>query len=375
MKKLIKGLVVVAMAAVIATPAFAKTASIKVGDKETKLDISGFAQVALINNQVNASTLGGNVAGGKTIGIGDYSLSAAGNTSFTLNRLQVNFTAEPSENIGFKSTVELGRNFKGDTRIVDAMVDLKYLKPVTFRVGQFALPIGFELEKSPYDLDFINYTLLTSLFAQRNRGIMAYGDITPNIDFNLGIANSVYDGNLTGVSNESSSDSKQLFGRLGVTPVKDLNLALFMDYDNRKGNPLALAGAVTKTKVFSWGLGGNYTYAGFGFEGAYADMKVAAANVGRTLKEKDLYGAITYKIPETSLQLLARYERSKGLADSAAVAGTVTPVAKVLTAGINWNFDKNARLQLQREFWTSNSALTPKANVNDVTMLQLSIAF
>lgn len=349
MKSILKGLMVVAMAAVIATPAFAKTASIKVADKEMKLDISGFTQLLYVSAEAPLNVTNSS--------IGSYALST--NDTFSLNRLQLNFAAQPSDKITVKSVVELGRNFSAanESRIVDAIVDLGYIPGVTLRVGQFALPIGLEIEKSPYDLDFINYTLLSNLAAQRNRGVMIYGDIVESVSFDLGVANGTADGTITGASNQTLSDGKQIFGRMSFVPVQNWTIALFGDYE--KYNVAAAA----KQKNTLFGIGSAYSYLGWGFEGAYAAVKATTGGV-TGVKMTDMYGVVTYKIPETDLQLVARYEQAK---DKLANAK-----AKVLTAGLNWNFDKNARLQLQREFWSSNVA---NVNKSDVTMLQLGVSF
>jgi len=375
MKRFMKGLMTAGMVAVLATSAFAKTASIKVSDKEMKLDISGFVQAAYITNQ------GNNTVNGSVIGIGDYALNPAAqpgnsNDTFTINRAQVNFTAQPSDNIMIKTTAELGRNFNtaiNDSRIVDAIIDLSYFKPVTLRVGQFATPFGTEIEKSPYDLDFVNYSLLTTLMAKRTRGAMIYGDITENVSFDLGVSNQLGNGSLTGAGNELSSDSSAEFGRLSIVPVENLKFDLSIGYQKYWDGTIVAASKI-KTKDTIIALDGAYTYMGWGFEAAYAEMKDVAPGAGGvsvTQKDRDLYGAITFKIPETSLQLVTRYERNK-MTDSSSPAGTVAPVAKVLTAGINWNFDKNARLQLQREFWSSDVS---NVNENDLSVLQLGVSF
>jgi len=212
MKRFVKALMVVGMSAALTTSAFAKTASIKVSDNEMKLDISGFVQLMAVAPQTPIN-MAKTPSGIVNVGIGDYALNANGNSTFAVNRAQVSFAAQPADKIAIKTSVELGKNFNAanDSRIVDAMVDLSYLDGVTLRVGQFALPIGVELEKSPYDLDFINYTLLTTLYAQRNRGAEIYGDIVESVSYDLGFSNGLADGTLTGARDNSISDSNSKY--------------------------------------------------------------------------------------------------------------------------------------------------------------------
>jgi len=347
-----KGIAVFAMAAAMTTPAFAKTASIKIAEKEMKLDVSGIAQVMYVGTQGVDGLMSG-----KTLGIGDYVLSAAGNDTFTLNRLQLSVASQIADKIAMKSSLEFGRNHVGDANVVDAFLDLGYIPGVTLRVGQFALPIGAEIEKSPADLDFINYSVLTTIGAQRNRGIMAYGDIIENVSFDLGIANGPASGGLTGAGDEIGTDAKQYFGRLSVSPMKDLSLALFGGMYKRS------AAAATKLKSNEIGLAGSYAYAGFGFEAGLLSQKTT-----NVMKTKDAYGAVTYTIPQTDVQLVSRYEQVK----ETAIPTTASLKSKIFTAGLNWNFEKNTRLQIQREFWGSD---VNNVNKSDVTMVQLGVTF
>lgn len=355
MKRFLKPMMVIGMVAAMSVSAFAKTASIKIGDNETKIDVSGFVQAAYISDQglngINAT-------------IGNYPLS--NNDTFTLNRLQLAFAASPNNNIDVKTSVELGRNFSGinESRIVDAMVDLKYVPGVTFRVGQFALPLGLELEQDPYSMDFINYTVFTNLGAQRNRGIMAYGDISPMVSYELGVSNLMVDGSLTGARNASTSDGKRMFGRLSVTPCQNWLIAAMGAYE--KYDNSATAG--NKNKNALWALGSGYGYGNWGFAAVYGEMKMLNGVTTATTKARDYFGIVTYKIPQTSLQLVSRYEHTKITVTNAAAS----PAASIVTAGFNWDFDKNARLQIQREFWSSNAAAASK---NDVTMIQLGVRF
>jgi phosphate-selective porin len=356
-----KSIMTVALAAAISTPVLAKTAPITVGDS-AKLAISGFVQadyIAPTGVNVIGADLNGNGIPDTTAGLSGAAVGT--NDTFGINRLILSVAGQPADKITAKVNFAYGDSAMGVVQ--DAFVDLSYINNLTIRAGQFALPIGTELDANPYSAAFVNNSLLATVFAKRNRGIMAYGNLMDNVSYDLGIANGG-GGALNGVTgNESNSDAKQFFGRLTVEPAKDLSIALYGDF--YKFQPV---NSVKEVKSDVIGLDASYAIAGFGFGAGYASGKVTQS-AALNQKITDLVGSVTYKIPETDLQLAARYEENK--TDSKLpLVGEIK--SKVFTAGINWDFDKNARVQLQREFWSSD---VTGMNKNDMTVLQLGVSF
>jgi len=295
---------------------------------------------------------------------------------FDVNRLRLKLAAQPADKIKFNGQVELSNNANFgydnfntslgavggvDSRIVDAAVTIDYLKWVSFKVGQLAVPYSYELNEDEYGLETINYTQLVGPLAGRDIGAAA---IIPFTDTVKGIAwvrngAGTVGGELVGGEN---NDSKNYGAMLSVDPIKDLNLKAFGDMGKS-----SLPAAATVDKNTLMGIGADYKIYGWHFRSEILQnsKKSSLAGVTTKVKTRDMYIQASVKIPESAFQLVARYD--KFTPDTKAAVKNDT---KTTTLGVNWDFEKDARLQLNHEFRSESPSVK-----NDTTILQLSVRF
>ena len=290
-------------------------------------------------------------------------------------RMRLNIEAMPDENIGLYTAIELTNNQMAvnntvQSRIVDLYVDLTYLYWTTVRVGQFPLPISYELNTPEYELETIRYsmslynpatelalvdttpTTSTAAFGERDRGIMFMGDPFPEFGWAAWAVNGDAGATIEGANVDA--DDQTAFGlQLNWRPLKNLSF---------KGWGMAQSESSVTLQSRAFGLGFNYTYRGFHLFGEYNDARLDnAGGVGVDNDVDQFMINASYKIPDTDLQIVARYDNYD--ANQAAASTDVN----CTTAGINWDFEKNARLQLMREFWEGSNT--------DRTDLMLSVKF
>jgi len=296
-------------------------------------------------------------------GLGQISYSWSENTNndgLDIARLRLNFAAKPAEHVAFKAQIEGGDNTSpmafgltgmdgtADSRIVDMYVDLTYLEGISARIGQFALPNSYELNTNEFDLETINYSIGAGMFGVRDRGIMLFGKPIPEFGWSAWGANG--EGAITGASN--NTDDAAIYGlQADWNPMQNLGFKLWgmMQQDS-----------VVNDKLDAIGLGVNYTYEGFHLFGEYNTATDEAAAGDIDTDEWFINGS--YKIPETNVQVVLKYDDLQQ--DQ---AGVSLADVQILTAGVNWNFEKNARVQLTREFVDGDN--------NDNTDLLLSVRF
>ncbi|MEW5946725.1 MAG: porin [bacterium] len=340
----------------------AKTVGVTVGDKELKADIGVLGQLVYVSDK------------------SDQIVS----DTFDVNRLRISIDSQPADAVKVKASLEESGNLSpltpglgglggrygessgaAGSRLVDLYVDLTYLDWVTVRAGQFPLPMGLELTADEYGLETINYSQLTSAFVHRDRGIMFFGDAGDDeiFDWAIGVVNGAgaetaaalaISGAVTGAVNDTN-DRKDWFALLGVTPISNLYFESWY-YD---GTTTCVAGVCNATQTTSsdidlWGLALDWSYYNFRFAGEYAQLKYSNA-AAFTMKQKDWYLHGSYKIPETDLQLVLRYDRFDEN------TSTANNEIKVTTVGLNWDFEDNVRLQLNHEFVTMGTGTTNAA--------------
>ena len=333
MKKLIATGLAVAFIAGMTTITMAKPVS------EMDLDISGLAQFNYNWSEIDTA---------------DDELDTA--------RLRLKFAAQPAENVSIYAELEGTNNISGgawgsnvptdpnavvgdgaaDSRIVEMYTDLTYIEWMTARIGQFALPNSYELNVDEYDLETIRYSQGVGIFGTRDRGIMLFGQPIPEFGWAITVMNG--GGAITGANNDV--DDLSAYGlQLDWNPLTNLNFKLwgqFQDDDAQNVSPDADA----------FGLGFNYTYQGFHLMGEYNDADVEAT-AGAVTTERDItqwFLHASYIIPETTLQIVLRYDKHD-MDRTVGAAAAVNDIDKhITTAGFNWDFEKNARLQLMHQF-------------------------
>lgn len=299
--------------------------------KDMDLDISGLAQLSY---QASDGTF---------------------NNGFDLAHLRLNFAAKPAEKVSVYAAIEGTKNSDGDSRVVDLYTDLTYLPWVTARIGQFATPNSYELNTNEFELETIDYTQAAGNFGMRDRGVVFFGTPIPEIGWSAWALNG--NGAVTGAF--SNDDDGSLFGaQLDWKALENLSFKLWGMMSPK---------SVVNDKFDGLGLGVNYKYAGFHLQAEY--NAGTDTNTATTLKldttEYNVTGS--YMIPETTLQLVGRYDVLKS---ESIVAGAVAdnPDSKQGTIGLNWNFEKNARVQVMRKISSSSNSGLPKTNETDVLL-------
>jgi hypothetical protein len=345
MKKLIATGLAAAFAIGMTTISMAKPVS------EMDLDISGLAQFNYNWSEINLN-----------------------NDELDTARLRLNFAAQPAEHVSIYAEIEGTNNtslgawgdnytrFSGlaapggtdgvaDSRIVDMYTDLTYIPEVSARIGQFALPISYELNTDEYDLETINYSMGVGVFGIRDRGIMLFGQPIP--EFGWAVFGMNGNGAITGATNDGDDQSN--YGlKLDWNPLENLNFKAWGMFAEE---------TAASAEIDAFGLGFNYTYLGFRLMGEYNDASADVAAVETDITEWLIHAS--YVIPETDLQLVLRYDKLDE--DTANV--NMTDV-HITTAGFNWDFEKNATVQLMHEFVGGTGV-----GENDRTDLMLGIRF
>jgi phosphate-selective porin OprO/OprP len=105
----------------------------------------------------------------------------------------------------------------GTTRLFDAYADYKPTEALNFRIGKFKAPVGLEHLKSRPDDTFIDPGLPTNLVSNRDTGVMTYGNILPEIEYQLAWFNGNAD---RGMDDTDTEDSKDVAARIFIQPFK-----------------------------------------------------------------------------------------------------------------------------------------------------------
>jgi hypothetical protein len=289
-----------------------------------------------------------------------WSQQTGSNDGMDIGRLRINLAAKPAEHVSAYASIE-GTNMTalggaldqpGDSRVVDMYVDLTYLPQVTARIGQFATPNSYELNTNLYELETIRYSQGVGTFSMRDRGIALIAKPIPEIGVTVWGLNG--NGAVSGAF-ANNNDSALYGAQVDWNAMKDLSFKGWGLMANDSGN---IPGADQKQAAL--GLGGDFKWEGLHLSGEYNTGNAKLAGVKTEATE--LLGTAAYTIPQTAFQAVARYDRLDNK-----VAGVKAGRSTVGTLGVNWNFEKNARVQLAREF--------RKGKSNDNTDLMLSVKF
>ncbi len=303
------------------------------------------------------------------------------NDQLDTQRLRLIFSAQPAENVSVYAQLEGTDNTSNgangaagsrnaisdgvaDSRVVDLYADISYLDWMTLRVGQFALPNSYELNTPEFDLETINYTQGIGTFGVRDRGFMAMGEPTTQFGWAAWITNGSSSNAagqsmtaITGASNDN--DDKSQYGvQFDYSPTESLGLKIWGMTEDE---------TLTSPDVDAYGFVLDWVYSGFHLFGEYNLASVTMQNTaGVTTSDDDLsqaYIHLSYLIPQTDLQAVVRYDWAQ---DEDNVTNTEGD-NEITTVGINWNFEKNARLQTMYEFVDGDD--------NNNLDMQLSISF
>lgn len=303
-----------------------------------------------------------------------------GDDQLDISRVLVNFTGRPAEKVyvfvSLEQTNHTSRNVPGapnaagarnalmdgnsDNRIVDAYADLSYWEKVTLRVGQFPLPISYELNTAPYDQETIMYSQGVGTFSYRDRGIIVFADPTPEFGWSGWIVNGA--GAISGAT--SSRDDRSDFGvQLDYYPTSSFSMKAWGMWGEDASEP-PFDTAAFDQKYDAFGLGLDYAIHNFHFFAEYNDMDREQGGI-KLFDYQEWYLHASHKIPGTDVQVVLRYdEYDKDSWDS---DPDKEIDQNITTLGLNWDFEKNSRLQIMRDFVDGSD--------NDKLDIQLSVRF
>ncbi len=294
---------------------------------QAKIDISGLAQTYY-----------------------SYGEGAGQNDQLEINRARLKLVAAASDNIAITSQYEFSQ-ITANTHLLDLYADFKFDNTaLTVKAGQFALPFAYEAVICPYDYALASTNYFTNAFATRDRGVMVAYPFSNMVEGKAWVSNGVA-ANLDGV--QATTDDRNDFGAMiEVKPVDGLSFKAFGNYINRMP-----AASTTETDGIFYGAGFKYDYSGFSFASEYGvedlDNKNTVTGVKTSADTDVWYAQAAYKIPETNLQAVARFDGDNGNDNT--------------TLGINWDFDKSARFQFQHNFAENDD--------QDISVAQLSVRF
>jgi phosphate-selective porin OprO and OprP len=123
-------------------------------------------------------------------------------------RLRPILTVQASKDFSFR----LMPDFAGSsTRVFDAHFDYRYSDPLQFRIGKFKPPVGLERLQSAADTFFAERGHPNNLAPSRDYGVMVYGELIPEIEYQVG----VFNGNADLANSDGDDDNHKVGGSFG----------------------------------------------------------------------------------------------------------------------------------------------------------------
>jgi phosphate-selective porin OprO/OprP len=107
----------------------------------------------------------------------------------------------------------------GTTVLQDAYIDLRFTPAFRIRTGKFKSPLGLERLASALDLPFVERAYPTSVVANRDVGIVLFGDLAKStVSYTFGVVDGAVDG---GSLDTDDRDGKDVVARLFLQPFKN----------------------------------------------------------------------------------------------------------------------------------------------------------
>jgi phosphate-selective porin OprO/OprP len=139
----------------------------------------------------------------------------------------------------------------GTTKLYDAYVDFKPSKYLNLRMGKFKAPVGLEHLKASQETTFAETGLPSNLISNRDTGLMAYGNVIPEVEYQIGVFNGVPN---AAMDDTDAGDSKDIDARVFIQPFKTaanafkgLGFGLSGTYGTRDGSLTARDLGTAKT--------------------------------------------------------------------------------------------------------------------------------
>ena len=354
-----------------------------------------------------------------------------GNSTFYMRRVRPILEGTVYKYFDFRIMPDFGQ---GQTVLQDAYGDIRYFPYASVRFGKFKPPVSLERLQSGSELTFIERSLVQNLVPNRDVGVQLYGDF---FDGSLGYQVGIFNGTSDSEAGRDLdlTDDKSFDGRIFTVPFKT------SDIDGLKGLGFGLAGTYAhenneslsnvsyktagRSTYFTYnsdakvvGRGAHwridpqlYWYWGpFGLMGEYVVSKqtVEGTAGGATRADYDAKGWFlqtswvltgednTYKsvVPINNFdplqgrwgafEIAARVANTDVQNDPLEEKVTTFTLAKgttnawAYTAGLNWYFNKNVKLQFNYERTDFAGAVTfgsNKRSHEDVLLTRFQISF
>ncbi len=136
--------------------------------------------------------------------------------TFTIRKLRPTFSGRIGKYFEFRAMPDFGA---GVATLQDAYFDIRFSPMFRVRTGKDKTPIGYELLEGDSYLLFPERSLASNLVPNRDVGVQAQGDLSPQLTYSGGVFNGVPD------SSNSSTDidtngSKDVAGRIVWRPFR-----------------------------------------------------------------------------------------------------------------------------------------------------------
>ena len=136
--------------------------------------------------------------------------------TFTMRKIRPTFSGRVARYFDFKFMPDFGN---GTTAIADAYFDIRFSPKFRIRSGKDKAPVGYELLIGDAFLLFPERSLASSLVPNRDVGIAAQGDLSPQFYYAAGVFNGIGDG-ASSTTDVDTNNGKDLAGRIVVHPFR-----------------------------------------------------------------------------------------------------------------------------------------------------------
>lgn len=308
---------------------------------------------------------------------------------FRVRRARITAKGNVTGELGYKLTASLDGPSPGSSpssaKLWDAYISYTADELLKVTAGQFKYDFTLEGLESTTDripvlraesINDIAGKLGTAGGSFRDIGVKVNGTYKKALGLTYGVA--VING--SGINTGDNNGSKDVVGRVTITPVEDLTVGASV-YVGKGQNE----GVAFEVKESAWCIDAEYRYSGVKLRGEYIaarwknwDASTSAALEGRTERPKGWYVQASYRLPVLeSLEVMGRYEEYEKDSD------TAESTLKTTTTGLTYHLKGKTRITANYLFRDAGSSPVVKAqetnatggNIGDLFLLQAILVF
>ena len=300
----------------------------------------------------------------------EYHFTSVPENTFKFKRARIGVTGNIPYDFSYYIVMENSAfvSGTGNPYLLDAFITYKRFEWAKISMGSFKMPFGQEVNTACSGLHTIERSFISDYFVapQRDMGLMILGGSKESlINYAIALTNG------KGLGIKDNNVKKDFSGRLTVQPLEFLRFGGSFRY----GFPNPEILGETKDRL-SYAAEIQLNYGNLVAQAEYmydeGDYVRGGAGCGATEviefgdKRNGLYGMILYMTP-WNLQPVIKYEMmNTDLTDESA-----NIQYNVITAGINYFFNPNTRLQFNYRYRAENGA----EKKNDEILMQMQIKF